>query len=388
MRASIRIVLWLAGGLIAAAHPAPAQWDPGNGPASLKINGVLPSVADPTAHRVFVGNSTSWNLAIRSIGPAPFVLVAQTALTPGAIITPWWGSVDMVNPVVVLNGIFPATPLDALAVTDFEMTLPLVYPGSVGPAVQAVVLDFTAFPLPYRNTEAGQAYGLTNVSVGFPALGDDDFVAYQPVYPIVFSGVAYSTVYISSNGMATFGGPAVSYSPSAPGFFDGFNGGGVRNPGVAVMWGDFNPPSATGDSVHVFESLTAGFVQISWLAQTHYASGTAAGSWTIEFADDGFTLNHFGYLPGTVADGQRIVGVTDGLVTPTFNNDNDITATGGFGALPSLPWTPAGAGEQSICEVLPPAGAPTFKLLTVVHFCQYFPVTPGDYMWLVTDIVL
>jgi len=379
---SIRSLALAAIVAISAGSVASAQFDPGLGTASLKINGTLPAVSDPINQTVAVG--TTWTIAIEdpsNIGSG-FILLAGTSLSAGAYpALPWGGGVDIPTPTIPMDGIgYSVSTFDTLAVMPFAMTLPLPGPACTdvtGPAVQAICLDATNGPFFLRNTQAGQPVrpvaALQTLSAG--NIGDDAFVQVALNCPAKFCGVNYTQMFVGSNGQISFTAGSTDFSPTTGEFANGFRATGTTlAPGVAAMWGDYARSTTLTDTITVAQDTVTGNVTVSYLNQFHWSSSTAAGSWSVTFdsAADTVHFDHTAYLNAAAADGIRIFGVTDGLATGT----NTVSA---IAALPGGPGYTTTAAPESICESVAAATAPSTPTSHFIHT----GAAAGDFVWTV-----
>ena len=324
--------------VMALAGFAPAQFDV-NGPnAVLTIAGTAPSAADPTGHTVDIGVPGDLTVAVTS-GANPtqgFILVAG-ALNAGSYGVPWGGSVDLGTPnppftptgiSVVMDGVFfsVGTPLNAFAVTPFQMSVSIAATagGQSGPGLQAIVSDPSAPPFFFDNTEAGLPNYVFVTVTDYATLADDSFVLHQldqtnGVSPIAitYGGVAYSQVYIGSNGMVTFVDGSTDFIPTISEVFNGWAGSTVSpTPGVALAWQDMARGSAVGDLVRVTENLATSEVTVEFINQQHWDSQTPSGTFSCSFGGlgpDSIVFDHTGFIVGNPGvDAGPIVGVTDG----------------------------------------------------------------------------
>lgn len=362
---------------------ASAQFDPGLGTATLKINGKTPSVVAPADHLIESG--TSWTCAIadpNNVG-AGFILLASVTTVAGSFDTSglWGGSIDIPAPTIPLDGIgFTVSSFDTLAVMPFSMTLPV--PGAANavgaaPSVQAICLDGTNPPFFLRNTQCAQAVRTSlNTVLAAGNIGDDTFATYTTtIAPAKFNGTNYTQLQCGSNGQVTFLTGSSDFSPTLAEFTNGFRATGLTlNPGVACVWGDYARSTATTDTITVREAFDGSKVTVLYDNQQHWNSQVAAGSWSVSFSatTDTVDMDMSGYLPTAALDSTvpRFFGVTDGLATGTTTNGL-ITALGSGYTTATPP--------ESICEQIPNLGVPSTPTVHFIHSGG----TPNDFIWTV-----
>jgi hypothetical protein len=368
------------------ATAAQAQCWTGGGPVALTLNGTSPSAADPVGHIISTqASATSYSIGLNGTPGTPFILLGAFSISCGATVIPGVaGSIDLASPFVLLNGIAPAAPFDFFAVSDFNLTLNLA-PACSGPiatvAFQAVALDFTATPLPYALTEAGQvvrsAVSVTEYSsASTPTLFDDGSIAHALTCggTMTFAGTSYTQLFVGSNGQVTFGNGSGDFSVTTAEFFDDFGTFVTTpNPGVAVLWADYNRSSVLNDSVRVTEDATAGTVQVEYLNQERWDSFTPCGNFSVTFGllgADSLTLDYTGYITtgGAANDQSPIIGVSDGIGgAPGIDTTVDFST--------SLGYTSA-AGPESIMEQFPLGGSTLDLVATPLNFLHL-----GSYTW-------
>lgn len=371
---------------VVLAAAAQAQCWTGGGPIALTLNGLSPSAADPVGHVISTpASATTYSIGLNGTPGTPFILLGAFSITCGATVIPGVaGSIDLASPFVLLNGIAPSAPIDFFAVSDFNLTLNLA-PACTGPistiAFQAVALDFSATPLPYALTEAGQVsrsgLSVTEYSTNsVPTLFDDGSVAHTMNCgsTVTYAGTAYSTFFIGSNGQVTFGTGSTDFSVTSAEFFDDFGTFVTApNPGVAVLWADYARGSALNDSVRVTEDATAGTVLVEYRNQERWDTQTPCGNFSVTFGSlgtDSLTLDYSGYITagGTTADQSPIIGVSDGTNAPGgVDTTIDYTASLGY----SSP-----AGPESIMEQFPAGGSGLDLIATPLNFLHL-----GGYTW-------
>lgn len=316
---------------------------------------------DPTGSTGQVNVGCPFSVTVRIAGltsvPQPFVLLAGQGVSKGLLPAPWGGSIDIIAPVVVADGLAPSSGFDFLAKTDFEITYvaPAASAGGFGPAVQAIVQDGSNPPFFLKSTTAGQPFFDSSATTTYNALSDDGFAthALSAGVTVNFGGVSYTELHIGANGQITFGFGDTDFSPTTSEFFAGFQSAGTStpNPGVAAAWADYNR-SGLIDEITVCESGSSTVV-VEYKNQTHWSSGMPAGSWSCAFQENpgnynytpGVRMDFTAYLPHLAGtDQDPIVGVSDG-------DDTD----GGLDTLTNLSnpgyyVTPAGTSSESICE--------------------------------------
>ena len=142
-------------------------------------------------------------------------------------------------------------------------------------------------------------------------LNDDSYteVALQNGKTVVLFGVAYSSVYIGTNGYLTFGAGDFGYIPSASAHFN--------IPRVSALFDDLNP-SAAGDVN--YEQFSDRFV-VSYEGVPEYG-GVNPNNVQVEMYFDG--VISITYLT-TTASGA-LVGLSDGGGTPTGFVSSDLSA--------------------------------------------------------------
>ena len=347
---------------------------PGN--MGLGLNGMLPSAAGMD-HRVPVPANGPLTLELSSAVPQQkFILLGDTVASGGSTNLPWGGTLDLASPGILMNGITPVSFFDSMAVSDFFFTanIDCTETGSSWPALQAIYQEASMPPFFYNHTDVGQAYFPTTVTSFYHDLPDDGFIQHDLCGSIDYIGVTYTSLYICANGQITFDQGSTLFAPSAVEFFSGFlPAGNQPNPGVAPIWTDLNRSSDTGDWIKVSEDTLTGITTVRHYNQTHWASGTPAGSWKFDFGSLGpnsVVFNIGGYLPGVPqTDDDPITGVTDGNNTPIgpgMNNIVDFSQV--FGGAGGPYFTAPGAEPESIMEQFALAGsdpAAPFDLTTL-----------------------
>ena len=352
--------------LLAFGHPVLSQCNANAGPMSLTINGLDPASVDP-GHRVPVVAGEDFLLEINDgdLGSA-FVLVAGADLSCGVVPVPWGGSIDLVAPTVVADGLNPNSPLDSFASTDFRFAAAsdCTMAGTSTPAFQAVYIDPNNLPFFLSNTGSGIADFVGGTTV-YDALADDESVLHVfgscgGVSSITFGGVSYTQFFVGSNGVVSFGEGAFDWEPSSADFFSGFPNPQApaplgANPGVALIWQDYARDTLANDRVVVTEDAIAGTVRVSYESQEHWNSQMPAGSWSGTFGSLGpnsVVIDGSGYIAGdpALADADPIIGVSDGLAGGSEQIlDLSVALSGPYQTMP-------GNEPESIMEQFPAAG--------------------------------
>ena len=115
---------------------------------------------------------------------------------------------------VLLNGFGPNSVLEAAVVTDYEISFTPPrdsVDSDLTPTFQAVVADPGNPPLFFRNTEAVQtSYDRCRTTV-YSSLFDDDFATHDLLGTTNFYGTDYTQMFLSSNGLVTFGGGNINF---------------------------------------------------------------------------------------------------------------------------------------------------------------------------------
>ena len=377
MKFSPRISALALAAATALSGGAIAQCDLGGAGVEFRINGVLPSVANPLTHEVDVGGGTTMTFSVAGAIPGtPFILAGGSSVSCGAIPIPSVGSVDLAGAYVLLDGLSGGSALDALAITNFSITLPLASGcgpvGAVAPALQAIYIEPANPPFNLEITQAGQAVKTGTVTTTITTLTDDSFVTVPlNCQPITFGGVARTQVQVSSNGVLTFTTGVTDFTPSLAEFHHGFRltGTAGTNPGVSAYWTDLNPALSALDSVVVTQDSNLGTVTVAYLNQVHISGGAAAGSWTVTFGTFGantVTVDYTAALAPPATYGV-LFGVTDGVDTVGSNTSIDISA--------AIPYTSPAGTPDSIGELLPVGTAvdvPTINYLDALGNYEWF----------------
>ncbi|MEH7827361.1 Hint domain-containing protein [Gemmobacter denitrificans] len=147
---------------------------------------------------------------------------------------------------------------------------------------------------------------------------------------ISYFGTNYTSIYINTNGLITFGGPQTSYTPTP-----------IQNlpyPAIAVFWSDVNITSGTATGTNnIYWDLdpASGKVTITWLGVRPYSGSTTARNTfqlVLEHTQDGNFEVDFIYQQIQWANGGFGVaqaGMTDGagqdFVLPGSGNATAIT---------------------------------------------------------------
>jgi hypothetical protein len=192
------------------------------------------------------------------------------------------------------------------------------------------------------NTEAGGPTFQNNIVTVYDNLGDDASVAHTlngvaTPTGVTFCGVAYTSFFIGSNGVVSFGIGVNDFSPSTAEHFSGYQVGPTvtANPGIAMAWGDLARGGVL-DDVTVIESPSTNTVRVEYNNQEHWGSVLPAGSWsgTFDNANPGwFTIDMTGFIGGDPSiDQGPLVGVTDGddTVGTDYISDLDVDIAAGY----------------------------------------------------------
>ena len=356
-----------------------AQCSPGSGTTTLSINGT-PAAGQVVSIPVTSTTTTEISMADSVGGGAlPFVLLVGTGISCQSIFLTWGGTIDLSSPQILFNGISPSSFLDVSAKTNWSSSFPTgcYWAGNTAAAFQSVCTEPTMPPLFFRETGAIQATYVANgtVTTVYNAIGDDAFVAHTlsgacgTSGSILFGGLSYSSIYISSNGPITFGTGTNGFSATTAGFFSGFSS---SLPGVSPRWCDMGRNTALNDQVTVIEDAAAGYIECQFTGQEAWNSGTPLGAWSCRIANASggssgtrVTLDFTASLPNSSSDDSSLVGVTDGQAGGLNSILNFSTA----GTLPYQ--TPSGSGPESICQLFP-AGSFTTALLTLTDVMGNF----------------
>lgn len=355
----------------------------------LTLNGIDPS-SDPS-HQITTSANGAIDLSIvDSTGlNTQFILLAGSsiscsAIPAGAVL----GQIDLGGVQLLLDGInSSASVLDFMAVTPFNVgfSLPVAYAGICGPAFQAVYLDPTAAFF-FRTTDAGQicyqGTKVTTYGAGGSTLGDDDFAthALDPITPnIVFNGVPYSSLTISSNGVVAMVTGTASWTPVMAEFNAGFAPGPTTaaNPGVSLLWSDLmRSGTPNGDPTwDVIEDMTNGNVTVVARNQNYWSSGDPAGDASCMFTvNSGFnhdvTMDYTATTVGLASADNILIGLTDG--DDTVGTDNDLAGSGGWAGQVGGSYTSAGAND-TVGELIAPN--------TALGFTQIIAIDSGVSQW-------
>ena len=368
-----------------------------NGAVGLRINGVVPSGNTAVEHDVSVSSAVlSLNVSGTAAGRS-FALLFGAAIACPGIPVPWTATVDLAQPVVVLDGFFPATFFDALAVTPFQVAVPVgcALQGTVGPAIQAIYAEPQDAPYFLNNTTAGRPFFTATATTTYSLLGDDDFVGHTLVCPITFGGQSYTQLYCGSNGQVTFRNGDTDPSPTPSEFFAGFQSAptpaaaAATTPGVAVLWADFHRSTYSGDSVVVDEDRSLGTVKVSYLGMQWYNSQNPAGDFAATFGALGpgsVVIDLTQALPGAgdaatpgqgTFDPNPIVGVSRGRDATGANTILDFSAALAAGG--GTYTTPLANVPESVMEQFPLAGADPMAPLDAV-LLRFVDAT-GTFTW-------
>ncbi len=207
----------------------------------------------------------------------------------------------------------------------------------------------------YSGLGGSAGYGENTFSTTAKAAGTNDdgavLVDVTSVFGsgINFYGTSYSSIYINSNGVISFGAPLTAYQTS--------NYGAVTTPNMAVFWGDVNINS--GGEIYWDIDPTTGTITITWDSVAPY-SGTGTNSFQVRLTDTGggnFTVEYIyediqwaGGGGGDLAD----VGFSDGGANDTIldgsNNSTKLLdyETNDFGDGANGTWTQAFVGGVPI----------------------------------------
>ncbi len=296
--------------LLAGVMTSLAAQQPNSAAASLVIDGVGAAPA-PGPFSVNIAPGTTATITMSGPPLTGFTLVNANPLLGGSVmagaLTTPFGIVDL-GPVafppleILVDGIGTAGPLSWIYRTgpSGSSAYPITVPAG-GCPVTWVNLQ-AVFPDPastWALSAATQLWsGGDTTSVVIPA-GDDTshFVPFACGATFTFFGIAYSGVYVNSNGNLTFGGPSLEYSESQSSFDVGL-------PRACALWDDLYPSAAGG--VTKFDntySLTLSFIGVP----EYSAIGSNTFSLMLQYGTGGLTL---GWLSCTTAD--AIAGITPG----------------------------------------------------------------------------
>jgi hypothetical protein len=206
----------------------------------------------PLAMTKLPGSTTS--MRFTGAASSPYILVSGPS-NPGNTGTPF-GIVDIGTPpfftdiTIVLNGA-SATPnfFDALAVTGANGQSNWTFPGFTGAcgttigSFQGVVVS-AAYPFGYQLTAA------TTIGLGLNTnltLTDDASVNVGLCAPFTFYDVTYSSLFVCSNGMISFGVGNTDFTPTQAEAESG-------PPRIMVPWYDFSPN--LGGTISIADSGT------------------------------------------------------------------------------------------------------------------------------------
>ena len=353
--------------------------------ARLRLDGQTASVVDPVGHGIPFEVPGTWQIEIDSGANTEqaFILLAKpecpgdpACFVPGAINTPWGGSVDMTvaGAVLVLDGItFSVNPfLDAFARTDSSGLF------SVSPFAGSFLADkrFCLQAIVSDPTNPVGGFGLDNTELGsivfmdppqivttcIPGLPDDGFQSHAltAVPSISFFGgflspQTYTSLFINSNGFISFDAGSTDFSETLGEFFGGI--GSPSNPAVALYYSDLNRGgTGSGASYKIIEDPNAQTVEVIYENQNHWSSQDPAGDFSVRFnlASHAITFDYSAFIPAISATDDGIFGVTDGdssAGTDTDLSNNMGTGTSIAATAPAMYVSP-NAGN-SIGELIP-----------------------------------
>jgi len=348
----------------------------------LTLNGIDPS-SDPS-HQITTSANGAIDLSIVDSTGAntAFILLLGSSISCGSIPAgAVLDQIDLGGAQLLLDGInSSAGALDFMAVTPFTVgfSLPVAFAGICGPAFQAVYLD-SSVGFFFRTTDAGQiCYQGTKITTYGAAamltLGDDDFVthALDPVTPdIMFNGVPYSSLTISSNGVVAMVTGTASWTPVMAQFNAGFAVGPTTtaNPGVSLLWSDLmRSGTPNGEpSWEVSEDMVTGNVTVVAKNQNYWSTGDPAGDASCMFTvnpgvNHDVTLDYTATTVGLASADNILIGLTDG--DDTVGTDNDLSGSGGWAGQGGS-YTSAGAND-TVGELIAPNVALGFTQLIAI----------------------
>lgn len=322
--------------------------------ADLTVNGVRPDVG---TNRISVTASDPFTVEVTSsLGPGLGVILLASAapVSCAGFPLPWGGSIDLDGFVVLADGINYSvtgpTGLDLFARTPFSISG--VAPAAAGFAgsLQAFVEDPTNSVFPVRTSVAAEIVVSKRTTY---MLGDDGFVEHVlSVQTLDLYGVTRTSVFLGANGLITFDGGSNQYQESAAGFAGGAGTGG---PIVGLYWSDLNAGGfGSGATYEVTEDPINGVVEVAYLNQNHWSTGSPAGDFKVSFGSMGpnsLTFDHSGFIPGTDPTDNGIIGVSNGNTGLGQNVDLSNGLGTGFGLVQGA-YTTSGPNE-SIFEVIP-----------------------------------
>ncbi len=211
------------------------------------------------------------------------------------------------------------------------------------------------------------------IITSFP-LGDDAFMTVNLSVPVTFYGQTFTSLNMCSNGYVTFVQGSTVFAETFPLFFDG-NAFGVTNPMVAVWFSDLNRSGVgSGATYDIIEDSVTGTVTCAFNNQNHWSSVAPAGSFSCTFdpflyGPGSVTFDYTGFLAGTNASDNGIIGVSDGDVSTTaLGTDTNLTNGTGTG-ISSVQGTYTSPGpNDSIGEQIPSGIVPPFASNPLVFF--------------------
>ena len=323
----------------AFAVPAVAQWEVNGANASMTLNGQTASIVDPTLHHVNMGVPGTLDFSVTSGANANQPVLLLIGPPAAGNLTIPWGSIDLgvggtpTGIIVALDGLSLSTgnPFDAFAVTDagnpiagtpptfsFGLSLPGALGGSTGSGWQAIVGEPAAPPLFLDNTEAGVP-SFVNGQTLTAMTGDDGVIAVTLLNGTFnFYGVNYTEIWVSGNGLITFGGPlAFPGTYYAPGTSLQW----ADLPHIAVNYADWNPIATNlTDGVLVHEIGST--IDIGWGASLG-SYGTTAGGIS-HFGDTDLSEFHCSLELDTGSNpAEGTVNLTYTTLDPSATSNND-----------------------------------------------------------------
>jgi filamentous hemagglutinin family protein len=151
---------------------------------------------------------------------------------------------------------------------------------------------------------------------------DDESFAYTLPFGFTYYGVTYTTMYVSSNGIITFGGGAWQYINSSSGLIAGVNG----LPTIAPSWSDWVTYSHLGKDIYIHQP-SANTLAVRWDV-AHYRDNDHKADFEAVLSQLGYISFNYGAATAMVPDYTATIGVSKGdgihYTLSAFDNPTDM----------------------------------------------------------------
>jgi len=301
---------------------------------------------------------TPWDLAVGFAPPVPLGGGAL-ALIDGQVV-----NMSLADPtLILLNGLFAGGPFPA-----GTLTIPFSIPIPLSISMQFAVAD----PSTASGARLSQALRLQTVLPSGPisyTMNDDSFVwvnfsgaPFCGPPSFTFFGVAYTSLYLASNGFVCFGAGNQTYAPTSSAAFLG------GPPRAAPLWNDLDPP--TGGTITV--SVTPTTVVCDWITVAQFGqlpSVNRTFRLTLDAVTGNLIFDNYVIAGGNASTGCGI-GITPG--SPNATDPGSVTWINelGVGVLP---------GPANATDITYEISTNTIVNLGAISSITFMPNLYGNY---------